>query len=174
MSSGLTIGRFSPEARKIVCGVLKPANYRKADRADTTDLLASMAASETKSGEALRHNGITYGEVMTYLTYHKQKFGRDISIPTGDEDFDLGQIFSTDAKKALTNAIALADFRDKSEVTGGELFDILVGGLDLRESENPLASQTLIKRIADELGITTGDLRSTLNNLQSQSLSLAN
>lgn len=155
---------FSPVAWNIVCGSLKPANIRKTNRVDTSDLLASLADSDTKPGNLLKSQGVTFGEVMTCVRYHKQRFGSDLEIDP--ENVDL--IFDSEGKEALNKAMKIASSHDKSQVTEDDLFVSLTGINDLKSPN--FNSERIIRRIFSDSHRDFGELDKAYRDSQTEKI----
>ena len=152
MTTAIAKNMFSPVVWNIVCGSLKPASIRKTDRADTSDLLASLADSETKPGKLLRDIGVTFGVVMSCVEYHKQRYGPELEI----DPENVAWIFSTEGRAALAKTIQIASSQDKSQAMEDDLFIALAGINDLNPPN--LNSVKIIQRILFDLHKTSGDL----------------
>jgi len=149
----LSINRFSQAMQSVIRNAVKAGTIRKADKLDTQDLLASLAESGTKSGQALNGCGATFPTVMTSCDYCRTKYGRDVQV---DED-DINTMFSSDGRKALLLAETIAKLRNKPEVTEEELLEVLTGAGGLNE---PVS-----KKILDRLGIKIKDINQAFNVL---------
>lgn len=99
---------FSSTAQNILRNSRGPANTRRAQKIESRDILASVAQSETPTGDVLRKHGITYGEVMSCRGYYPGK-------GTLDRPFDESNFkgnFTSDAMEIVNAAILAAASRD--------------------------------------------------------------
>ncbi len=158
---GINKQSFSPTCWQIITDSKTITPICRTNAIESEHLLASVAKSETLYGEALRKCGITYGEVMTFCTYHKN----DSFLPEPFNESRPLSNFSSDARNIVSKALIMAEARNK-EPGVRELLETLDGTL---EEKKPKSSQ-IISKILEERALTKGAMWNLIGKLEREAL----
>lgn len=155
LTVGLNINRFTDPAKAVIRRSRHTANVHRSRGIGTDDLLATLAGSKTKIGEALSTNGVTYGQVLSCTRFYSEDGWADREL----NESELGSNFDGGARNALSQAIIGAEMRNEDKATEIDLLNVLIG-----YSSNNFASYKVLQRLGKTSGPIFRSLSERLNS----------